>query len=766
MSLTARAFRLWKRAGITTLIKTGIRKIGALLHSWTQRALTPPASFSFGYGDEDNTHVTLYANDPMLFPRYPFRQSLARNSDHPASKVSLIAVVLNEISSVPRWSQAILEQTRLPDELVIVDSGSTDGTLESLNAWASRCRVPCRVIVEPGASIARARNIAIARAQYSIIAVTDLGCVPRPDWLDKLSAPFEIQPDTLAAGGTYEPVNHLGHPMRESRWMWLSPKSIDPQTYLPPGASLALKKHVWEAVGGYPEWLTPTGEDTCFDLELKRYGGEWAFVPEAVIGWIAPETWWSGVTKRFKWAAGDGEAGARASYYWKSLWRIAAALILILATLLIGAVIIADPIRPVWLWSAAAGLAWIIGLAIVARAKALPILLLPQVAIVQAAQAAGFVLGARRQTQITSRRLSAVKGVLFILSGVPIDDTGGGSRGAQIAFELLRRGFAVVFINQFPRFERQEITSKISHPHLFTYALSDTGWQRFLSPRLFDLIHQRPMCLVEFPTTDFLPIIRGLRARGATIVYDLMDAWDTSLGAPWYSRETEKTIARNSHALVATVPALAQRLERITGRPVAVLPNAVNSDLFDPHRQHARPLDLPSAEWTAIYIGALWGEWFDWELLAQLARRHPEAAFVVIGDYRGQCAAALPNLHFLGLKAQRELPAYLAHANVAIIPWKIGAITQTTSPLKVYEYLAMRRPVVAPALEPLREMPAVFLANDADEFMAKLTEARRTPFPETEVASFIDENNWRARVGFLLAQVERVSRNEPLIARS
>ncbi len=65
----------------------------------------------------------------------------------------------------------------------------------------------------------------------------------------------------------------------KSLWYWAHPHKINPSTYLPPGGSIAFKKELWAAVGGYPEWLTSTGEDTTFDLELKLQGGNWAILP-------------------------------------------------------------------------------------------------------------------------------------------------------------------------------------------------------------------------------------------------------------------------------------------------------------------------------------------------------------------------------------------------------------------------------------------------------------------------------------------------------
>jgi glycosyltransferase involved in cell wall biosynthesis len=195
-------------------------------------------------------------------------------------------------------------------------------------------------------------------------------------------------------------------------------------------------------------------------------------------------------------------------------------------------------------------------------------------------------------------------------------------------------------------------------------------------------------------------------------------------------------------------------LQTISQCPVTLLPNAVNSYLFDPSQPYPCPEDFPQASWSIIYIGALWGQWFDWDLLAAIAQSYPQAAVVVIGDYRGQCPDPPANLYFLGLKPQRSLPAYLAHASVAIIPWIVSPITQATSPLKVYEYLAMGKPVVAPDLKPLRGLPGVLLTKDTVGFISLVDKAHRTQPPLQEMAAFTAQNNWQARVEKLLHLVQ------------
>ena len=112
--------------------------------------------------------------------------------------------------------------------------------------------------------------------------------------------------------------------------------------------------------------------------------------------------------------------------------------------------------------------------------------------------------------------------------------------------------------------------------------------------------------------------------------------------------------------------------------------------------------------------------------------------------------------HFLGLKDQTTLPSYLIHVDVAIIPWKISPITQATSPLKIFEYLAMGVPVVAPKLRPLADLPYVFLAEDHDEFLEKINEALVCRTEDEVLDSFNLSNSWKTRIERLAEEVSGI----------
>jgi glycosyltransferase involved in cell wall biosynthesis len=706
---------------------------------------------------QDNSRVILYTNQDLLIPEYRLRRPF-KTGQEPSNPVSLITTLINEKNSLRPWLESLSTQTRQPEELVIVDGGSTDGSLELLHEFAERSSFPVTIISEPGANIAHGRNIAIKKSRHPFIASTDLGCRLHPTWLANITAPFEENPQTQVVAGWYEVVKNSQTKME---LFGADLSKINPQAFLPSSRSIAFTKAAWEAVGGYPEWVTLTGEDSFFDIELKRACRHWAFAAEAVVFWQAPSGLIEYWHKLRSWSVGDGESMFGARLYWHSLLRLA---FLLVSTIMVSAAALlgwAAGALPAWL-ALLIPVVWLyLALVLVFSARHFsPIDLISETGA-EIARVRGFIQGARHRQSVLARRYQDVKGFFLILAGVPIDDTGGGARCTQIALELLRQGYAVFYINKFPKYESVDLDLTIYHPNLFTAPLAHFRWEAFQRNYRHLLASNTLAALLEFPLKDFLPIVKGVRSLGGVVIYDLLDDWNTSLGGDWYSLDTEKAIIAASQVLVATETSLLERLEKLSQRRVAFLPNAVNSLLFDPHKDYPRPDDFPDGDWAVIYIGALWGQWFDWELLDSIAQAYPEASVVVIGDYRGQHPEPPTNLHFLGLKAQRSLPAYLAHSQVAIIPWMVSPITQATSPLKVYEYLTMRKPVVAPDLRPLRGLPGVLLARDRADFVARVAAARRLKLPTEQIAAFTSENDWHARVSQLLELVEAACQTDP-----
>jgi glycosyltransferase involved in cell wall biosynthesis len=217
-------------------------------------------------------------------------------------KVSLVATVLDARERVGPFLTSIAAQTRPPDEIVIVDGGSTDGTLDVVRA--ARGVV---VLEEPGASIARGRNLAIARSTHEVIAVADADCLYEPGWLAALMRTIEEGADV--AMGWYEPiVEGLWDACLASVNLPLTPAEIDPDRFMPSARSVAFRREAIEAVGGYPEWL-PIGEDMWVNHRWRERGLDLRFAPDAVARWpLRPDP--AAVWRQYlRYARGDAHAG-------------------------------------------------------------------------------------------------------------------------------------------------------------------------------------------------------------------------------------------------------------------------------------------------------------------------------------------------------------------------------------------------------------------------------------------------------------------------
>lgn len=699
---------------------------------------------------EDNSQVTLFTNQENLFPNYLPRRRLDEQRAVERSAVTVIAACKNESDNAADWLQRLANQSLKPAEILIVDTGSTDNTVALLEQAAKEIELPVQIFKKPGSNIAAARNFAIEKSSSSIVVSLDFGCIISLDWLEKLTQPFWLEPKTEVCYGWFRGIDRKGRESFFGGLGWPLLADISPQEYIPSSRSLAFTKEAWQKADKYPEWLTLTGEDTYYSLELKRFCFHWAFVPDVVVDWRAPQNWWQFWRKAYYWSTGNGEIGFNAWLYRLTLRQV---VVNGLASLAVFAFLLYLLIAGnTWLFTGLAGLLLLVLLlsSLLSWAKKGDWFHILGMIGLRIAQLTGFLAGASKKAEVTRRRLLKSKGVFFVLAGIPIDDTGGGARCTQIALELLRQGYWVVYINRYPKWETQEVSIRIAHPNLFLFELGQFYWDDFVQEYEALLVSLPKYALVELPSVDFLPLINKIKQNGGKVVYEMIDDWNTSLGGDWYSKEIEQQVVDASHTLIGTAPILQEKLAAMSHRPVELLPNAVNSRLFNPERTYLRPADLPEAEWVAAYIGALWGDWFDWDLLLSLANHYPQAAIVVIGDYRGQCPNPPPNLTFLGLKPQSALPAYLAHTDVAIIPWKVNQITQATSPLKVYEYLAMNCPVVSPNIDPLKDIPGVFLAQDGDDFLRLVDAVRHQDLPVQAIDAFVQNNNWQARVNELL----------------
>lgn len=249
-----------------------------------------------------------------------------------SAQVSVIATVLNEEKTIGAFLDALLAQSRSPDEIIIADGGSTDHTAEIVRRY-SECAVPVRLLLTPG-NRSVGRNAAVRAARHSVIACSDAGCVPDRKWLEHIVKPFEEDANTTVVSGFIEATTRTQFQACTKALMLSTREEIDPQTWLPSSRSVAFTKEAWAAVGGYPECFS-LNEDTPFDKKLLAQGYVFHFAPDAVVYW-EPRSNLAGFAQQFfAYARGDGQGWLDAKAYIRCGIRIGLAVFLLALGILV-----------------------------------------------------------------------------------------------------------------------------------------------------------------------------------------------------------------------------------------------------------------------------------------------------------------------------------------------------------------------------------------------------------------------------------------------
>ncbi|MCC6905232.1 MAG: glycosyltransferase [Anaerolineae bacterium] len=220
--------------------------------------------------------------------------------------VSLIMTVLNEGESIRALLESLTVQTRLPDEIVVCDGGSTDGTRAVIDEYGTR--LPLRVVVQQGANISEGRNRAIREAAYPIVAVTDAGVRLDPGWLEQLIAPLGADPRVMGVAGFFLPDAHTPFEVAMGATVLPEREEIDPVRFMPSSRSVAFRREAFERAGGYPEWLDYC-EDLVFDFRFAALHGPFSFVPDAVAHFRPRSSLRAFWKQYYLYARGDGKAG-------------------------------------------------------------------------------------------------------------------------------------------------------------------------------------------------------------------------------------------------------------------------------------------------------------------------------------------------------------------------------------------------------------------------------------------------------------------------
>lgn len=157
---------------------------------------------------------------------------------------------------------------------------------------------------------------------------------------------------------------------------------------------------------------------------------------------------------------------------------------------------------------------------------------------------------------------------------------------------------------------------------------------------------------------------------------------------------------------------------------------------------------MKSGKWIVGYHGAL-ASWVDFKLLKNIAA-DGRYQLLLIGhehdqNMRESGILDMENVLFLGAKPYRELNRYAAFYDIAILPFQINNLTLSVSPVKIFEYMALEKPVVTYALPECRKYKSCLCARTSEEFMEKLEQAvqlKDDAAYKTQLRTDAQNNTW------------------------
>jgi len=223
-------------------------------------------------------------------------------------RISFITTVFNEEENISSLIESVLSQTKKPDEIVIVDGGSSDLTVANIKYQISNIKdskVKFKILIKRG-NRAVGRNEAIKQATGDIILCSDAGCILDKKWVENITKPFKDKSVDVIAG-YYKGKTSSVFQKCLIPYVLVMLDRVNPDNFLPATRSMAFRKSIWKKVGGFPEEFAHN-EDYVFAKRLKKLNAKIIFRKDAIVYWIPRSNTKDAFIMFYRFAKGDAES--------------------------------------------------------------------------------------------------------------------------------------------------------------------------------------------------------------------------------------------------------------------------------------------------------------------------------------------------------------------------------------------------------------------------------------------------------------------------
>jgi glycosyltransferase involved in cell wall biosynthesis len=197
---------------------------------------------------------------------------------------------------------------------------------------------------------------------------------------------------------------------------------------------------------------------------------------------------------------------------------------------------------------------------------------------------------------------------------------------------------------------------------------------------------------------------------------------------------------------------------------VKIIKNGTDFEMFNNYynsdSNKKRPQELKIDHKIIGYFGGI-SNWFDVDLIFSLSRNFSDCEIVIIGPINNndlvEKAQNINNITLTGARNYSDLPKYLFHYDVCIMPFIINDLIKDVNPVKLYEYLSMGKPVVAPFYDEISEFgDLIYLAISQQDFIDKvklsLNETNNDWVKQIRI-EFAKQNSWSSRVNSICKEL-------------
>jgi glycosyltransferase involved in cell wall biosynthesis len=248
------------------------------------------------------------------------------------------------------------------------------------------------------------------------------------------------------------------------------------------------------------------------------------------------------------------------------------------------------------------------------------------------------------------------------------------------------------------------------------------------------------------------------------VIYDVTDDWtnfDQHTALAERTKAQDAKLARRADSIIVCSKRLFE-MKRGVAKRLYLIENGVNAEHYATVTEPG-PVPDVAKKWAKPvfgYTGTVHPERVDVELIEAIARRMDRGSLVFIGpnhlpQLERARLQATGRVHLIDAVPYAELPTYMRAIDVCVVPHRMTAFTESLNPIKLWEYLAVGKPIVSTDVAGFRDYShLVRIARTANEFVAAMTEAQAEGLSRVEERRAVArEHSWRRRVDAIEAVI-------------